>query len=552
MLRRWFRAVALVLLLIIPAMLIACGGKEKEKLNPPINGVSWGGTPEQVKEVLGEPKEELKQEGLTQLLWEDANVWNNKASLLLRFDTADDLGLFYTGITFTDLNEEELLELLTKEYGEPTRKEEGKITFWGGKTVGELSEELQTQIRETLLGGGSEVKEAVWQTILKEPLVHVSAWGNRVLYSADHMALVKKLESGKDEASNAEKSETFVYHLDRGTDSPISLILKENRYLFVGEGSDFEFMVQYLGSKSGVWELVPFSDSEDNTIYYVDNFTVNLYEEDVIAITSSPLTSDTYTFRKKTEDISVPSTFPTGEIKYQPTNQQIPEGVTEAVEVLLEERRKETKKPEKFELFHVFYQDTKTAIVLFRGLSSTGGDSARPRLFVVLNHIDNAWHISESLICTFEENSTPWSQIEERICELFAQYRILPSQVLVDEALKQLTDDQVLSACFPAAGSRPETWKEVRDCISLSADAALAPELVCREYMRSFGYTIDFNDPIFLISLTKNSEIDEEKYPNIDFFFSEEGDGDGTTIYIAASLKDTGELHMKADPWAVY
>ena len=155
MLRRWFRAVALVLLLIIPAMLIACGGKEKEKLNPPIKGVSWGGTPEQVKEVLGEPKEELKQEGLTQLLWEDANVWNNKASLLLRFDTADDLGLFYTGITFTDLNEEELLELLTKEYGEPTRKEEGKITFWGGKTVGELSEELQTQIRETLLGGGS-------------------------------------------------------------------------------------------------------------------------------------------------------------------------------------------------------------------------------------------------------------------------------------------------------------------------------------------------------------------------------------------------------------
>lgn len=359
------------------------------------------------------------------------------------------------------------------------------------------------------------------------------------------------------ETDDLNDPDSVVYYLERGIDpktgdakidKSVCLVLNGDRYEFVGEGAEFDFMVQYLGSKSGVWELVPFSDSKDNTVFYVDSFTVNLYEEDAIHITSSPLTSDTYTFRKKSEV----SSFPEEETKYQPTNQQVPDGVTEAVEALLEERRKETKKPEKYELFHVFYQDTKTAIVLFRGLSSTGGDSSRPLLFAVLKQADNAWHISESLICTFKEDSIPESQIEERICELFAQYRILPSRALVDEALRQLANDQVLSACFPAAGSQPETWKEVRDCISLSADAALAPELVCREYMRSFGYTIDFNDPIFLISLTKNSEIDEEKYPNIDFFFSEEGDGDGTTIYIAASLKDTGELHMKADPYAVY
>lgn len=99
-----------------------------------------------------------------------------------------------------------------------------------------------------------------------------------------------------------------IYYLERGIDPKtkakkyhpsICLILNGDQYYFWGEGEDYDFMVQYLGSESGTWELVPFSDREDNTVYYVDNFTVNLYLENTIIITSSPLTSHNYTFSKK-------------------------------------------------------------------------------------------------------------------------------------------------------------------------------------------------------------------------------------------------------------
>ena len=83
---------------------------------------------------------------------------------------------------------------MKKEYGEPVRKD-GTIYIWENKSVGDLPDTMQEQVKQALLGDSSEIQEGIWNTILKEPLVRISLQGNKLLYDAEHMALVRKLES---------------------------------------------------------------------------------------------------------------------------------------------------------------------------------------------------------------------------------------------------------------------------------------------------------------------------------------------------------------------
>ena len=189
----YIRAVFLIISLSF-MLLIGCGKTGKADLDLPIKAIKWGSSQEDAVKALGTAKEEITQEGLTQLLWSNVRIWNEKATLLLRFDTTADNGLFYAGITFPELNEEKLVQHMKKEYGEPVRKD-GTIYIWENKSVGDLPDTMHDQVKQALLGDSSEIQEGIWNTILKEPLVRISLQGNKLLYDAEHMALVRKLES---------------------------------------------------------------------------------------------------------------------------------------------------------------------------------------------------------------------------------------------------------------------------------------------------------------------------------------------------------------------
>ncbi len=126
--------------------------------------------------------------------------------------------------------------------------------------------------------------------------------------TADEETLSEKESETEDELLN--DPDSVIYHLWRGYDQngedifdpTIRLVLNKGQYAFIGEGEDYLFLVRYLKSKRGNWDLIPFSDAEDNYIFYVDGFSVTFQGEEKISITSSPLTSDTYTFIRIEED----------------------------------------------------------------------------------------------------------------------------------------------------------------------------------------------------------------------------------------------------------
>ncbi len=244
------------------------------------------------------------------------------------------------------------------------------------------------------------------------------------------------------------------------------------------------------------------------------------------------------------------------------TDQTLPAAAQTALDALLQARKDEgdaqgnyDQKYERFERLRVLYQDGTQIFALLRDESKSNRPLAeRPLMLLSLEKQGGAWQVMDAT--EWQSIETGLAAVEDRVAELFAQYRTPPVQAEIDRALRLLGDCETLASCFPPGGSTAALWEDFFAAypgqVELFYDEDQTPALVSRAFFRSFGVeNMDFASPTFVVSLKKTCEIDDARFlPNIGFFFDEDGDGD--TIHIAVQVKPDGVCYLKADPWAVY
>ena len=164
-----------------------------------------------------------------------------------------------------------------------------------------------------------------------------------------------------------------------------------------------------------------------------------------------------------------------------------------------------------------------------------------PRLLLEVSNAEGQW-------TTEHESYGDIEKLNTETVRLFSEYWQKPDEAAVLEVLDALKSDEVLSSCFPEAGSRPESWKEVRGQIEIYYNTELDSSETGRQMIRVYGAeSIDLNQEVFAVNIRKTGEI-TDRHPNINSFF--ESDGTEGEICICCRKTDDGEYFIKADPYA--
>jgi hypothetical protein len=184
-----------LLLLVLSAVFLGCGGGELKAFELPLKNMRWGMSVEEAIKAVGtQPDEEISQEGLTQLLWKETSILGEKASLHLRFDKTKDSGLFFAVLEFADVSDEKVLEKLKKEYGAPDAEDPAKSLYtWESIKISGLPEDKQEAIKELLFGDASVTEESIWNQTKEEALVMIQLQHQKAVFTAEHMAAYRNL-----------------------------------------------------------------------------------------------------------------------------------------------------------------------------------------------------------------------------------------------------------------------------------------------------------------------------------------------------------------------
>ena len=182
------------------------------------------------------------------------------------------------------------------------------------------------------------------------------------------------------------------------------------------------------------------------------------------------------------------------------------------------------------------------AILMDGDYIGTGGSVFEiPRLVLEMSIDQGEWKKEREVYGDLET-------INSEVNHLFSKYWQKPDEASIREVLTALESDETLSSCFPEAGSRPETWKEVRDQIEIYYDSEMSSEEVIRQMIRVYGAEgIDLNQASFVVKIKRTGEISNE-YPNVQFFF--ENDGTNGEICICCQKTEDGRINIAADPYA--
>jgi hypothetical protein len=182
-------------------------------------------------------------------------------------------------------------------------------------------------------------------------------------------------------------------------------------------------------------------------------------------------------------------------------------------------------------------------------------ETAKPRMLVTLEKPGGAWNVWDAT--DWQDTEHGWETVQNRVNGLFYSYRTAPTRAEIEQALKHLQSfgkgNKLLSTCFPSAGSRPEMWDEFFAAypgqLEFVYDEAQSMDFILREYYRVYGVeNLDFAEPVFVLSLRKPCELDEERFPSIGHFFREDGNGD--EIRIVVRVGEYGTYYMSAALWA--
>ena len=186
-------------------------------------------------------------------------------------------------------------------------------------------------------------------------------------------------------------------------------------------------------------------------------------------------------------------------------------------------------------------------ILLKDGDPNYSADFESKRLLFEVKRESDQWR-TEKPVCT---EGADWTDLIEEIVRLFTEYRRYPDRHQIEKAAGLLEDPGILAKCFPEAGSREESWKAVWDSLKISSKEQPKDDLIAKEMIRVYGAAspeIRLDRPWFIIRIQRTGEINEAEFPNIKWFFDNDGiEGD---ICVVCSYNDDGELMMSADPLA--
>ena len=198
--KRVNRAVRISLLLLLSVcgiLLISCQRKaESERsFDPPIPGLTWGLTYEDLLDALSEFEYTVitEDEKATEIRF-NSSVFGYPATMFCMVDRMADIGLYYLDIQFQNDHEEELKEKLTKQVGKPdSESAEADRLIWKSDPVQNLPEETQQRIRYVRIdckftGMGST---GMWGSLQREPLVQIIFHDGHLIYNAQNMALYR-------------------------------------------------------------------------------------------------------------------------------------------------------------------------------------------------------------------------------------------------------------------------------------------------------------------------------------------------------------------------
>lgn len=182
-------------LLVVSVVFFGCGGGEQKTLELPYRNMRWGMSSEEAVKAVGtQPDEEVRQEGLTQLVWNEISVLGEKASLQLRFDKTKEVGLFFAVLEFADVPDDKLLDKMKKEYGAFAAEDPAKSLYtWESNKISSLPEDRQAAIKSLLFGDTSAAEETIWNQTKEEALVTIQLQHQKAVFTAEHMAAYRSL-----------------------------------------------------------------------------------------------------------------------------------------------------------------------------------------------------------------------------------------------------------------------------------------------------------------------------------------------------------------------
>lgn len=185
--------VVLVLCLCAVCVLVFVNYREARKYQPPINGISWGMTSDEVIKKLHLSEDNVKEDEYGNIIsYENATVFNQKANVQMFFDLDAKMNLSFVKIEFLDLNKDYLMNQLKSIYG----TDFGKVyDIWISKKVMDLPEEIQDRFKYinielpakyNISPGFSE--EGMWKSLRSQSLVSVDLHDSALTYDARYMA----------------------------------------------------------------------------------------------------------------------------------------------------------------------------------------------------------------------------------------------------------------------------------------------------------------------------------------------------------------------------
>lgn len=215
--------VALAICLCVAGFIIYVNSNKITGFQPPIKGISWGMTSDEVIKKLNLSQDCVteKENGDITISYENTSVFNRKANVQMSFDVVGKVNLYSMGIEFPDSNKDDLINQLNHTYGQYVVMENNQYPIWESEKIKELPQKIQDRFKYqqiellakyNIATGFSE--DTVWKSIQNKSLVSVELIDSSLSYSAANMAVSTILSD--DEKYNA----WITYYEDLLKNSP--------------------------------------------------------------------------------------------------------------------------------------------------------------------------------------------------------------------------------------------------------------------------------------------------------------------------------------------
>lgn len=167
---------------------------KKLGFEPPIKGIHWGMTSDQVIKKLNLTKSNITYNDANRitLSYENTSAFKQKANIEMYFDTQSEIGLCSMFVVFPNLNKDNLIKQLNSTYGKYTDVDANK---WESKKISDSPKKIQDRFKyinmelipklDTDKTSSFALK---WSDIEKQPLATVTLKDNTLEYKANNMA----------------------------------------------------------------------------------------------------------------------------------------------------------------------------------------------------------------------------------------------------------------------------------------------------------------------------------------------------------------------------